>query len=282
MQGVNLAGMVLLGEGSPTEFALGAQLRYTRLDYPELTVMSSSGVAGDRWTPTENYFGITVAGDVRWKNGFSAGIGGTVKRWSADYGAMADRDGKGDVVAFDVGGNVSFRTTASSGWQTTISLGAAVTNIGDEFDDPWAFSPEGLRRSTQQRANYGLSVRTAGNKKPILDTEVPEVVLTFNVDWNDPTYDPEYVSYFVRRNVFRVGGEVAVWQVLFLRAGLEKEDGVDHTVVQAGAGLGLPSKWFIVRIDYAVYPLEFLGGEARIEKRDKKFTIVFGIPFRSS
>jgi hypothetical protein len=28
-----------------------------------------------------------------------------------------------------------------------------------------------------------------------------------------------------------------------------------------------------------VYPLELMGGSRSVDKRDKKFTIVFGVPF---
>ena len=50
--------------------------------------------------------------------------------------------------------------------------------------------------------------------------------------------------------------------------------------VWAGAGLGLPSRWFVVRVDYAVYPLELMGGSSSVDKRDQRFTILFGVPFR--
>jgi hypothetical protein len=272
LQGVNLAGMFLRDWGSSATIALGAQLRYARLDFPEVVIADLSGTVLGRLDPRENYVGVTFGGEVRWQNGFSAGLGAAVKQWSADYGELTPgRDGKADATAFDFGGSASYTMTASSGWQTTVALGVGVINIGGDFQDPWALDEEGIQMSTPQRTNVGLSVRTAGKRKPILDTEVPEVTLTFNADWHEPDYDSE--------GVFRLGGEAAIYQVVFLRAGWEARERTDYSVVQAGAGLGLPSSWFVVRVDYAVYPLEYIGGRSSVEKRDDRFTILFGIPF---
>jgi hypothetical protein len=272
LKGVNFAGMYLFDVGS-LAIGVGAQLRYTRLDFPEFVVAASPG-AGGRYKPKEEYFGINVAADARWQNGFSAGVGATVKSWSADYGgAVLSDDATADATAFDLGGNVSFAATTSDGWRTTFALGVGVVNIGDDFDDPTAFAPP-RRSALPKSTNYGVSVRTAGPVRPILDTEVPQVALVFNADWSEPEDGSP--------GAFGLGGECAVMQVVFVRAGWESLEQSDISAVVAGVGLGLPSRWFVVRIDYTAYPLELFGNNVVVDKRDDKFTFVMGVPFASN
>jgi len=270
MQGVNLAGMYEWHTGPSTVFAAGLQVHYARLQWPELSVPSSLGGATP-YKPKEEYYGVTAAGEMRWASGFSAGAGVTLKSWSADYaGAVLNVDGAADASAYDVGGLVSYTTTSSGGWRTAISLGAAVVNNGDDFGDPTSFNASG-KSALPQQTNYGLSVRTAGPMKRILDTEVPEVTFAFNADWRQPKHDES--------GLFGLGGEAAIMQVVFLRVGWLVPEHADYSIVQAGAGLGIPSRWFVVRVDYTAFPLELMGGSNSVDKRDKKFTIVFGVPF---
>jgi hypothetical protein len=191
----------------------------------------------------------------------------TLKDWQMDSDIPNEDVTKGNAV--DAGLRLAYTSPRTeTGWQTTVALGASVWNLNGEYE------LGGFELDFNHEANYALSVRTDGPYRLLRGTGayVPKISLVFNVDVTVPERgaNDEIVG--------RLGVEFAAMQVLFARLGWEIPENSDISVLVIGFGLGMPSEYFDVRIDFAVTPLEVLGSDIEINDRDQKASVSVNVP----
>ena len=139
--------------------------------------------------------------------------------------------------ACDVGTVVAVPTDVA-GWAVTPALGFAYVNFGGEIDfeddsDPFP-----------ARLHYGASIRVDGPGVAVGPARVPLLSFVQNVDAVDRLHGDSYS--------WGMGAELAVLQILFLRAGTsDEQDEYDFDQSAWSIGIGAPVGPLRARFDYA-------------------------------
>lgn len=254
---------------SAVDIGLAGQLRYARLDYGESVMTNSQGEEIGTVNPTDSYLGVTLMGHVRLWDAISVALGLTFKDWNIDRDFAGGEAPNG--TTYDAGLRFAFINTSDSGWKTVIALAASVWNLNGEYQ---AF---GSQIDFDHDANYAFSIRSdTPVRRLVTGAYVPALSLVFNTDVLLPERPNDDL-------VARLGFEVSGLQVLFVRFGWVIPEQSDTSQLVLGAGLGVPSKYFNVRLDFAVVPLTIVGSNADIEDRDQKasLSLNFPLPFGS-
>lgn len=190
-----------------------------------------------------------------WYYGSLALGAGTVfdERWDVRFGTALKRLWEEDTaqdpisgIGFDFGATVAYAAPASD-WRITPAAAIAFANLGGPLAETGTYVTE-----LPARFNYGFSVRVESPPVKVAGEQVPLFVITGNLDGVDRFYGP-YSSW-------SFGSEIALAQILFLRAGgIQNDDvrfggGVSYRS-SLGVGLGVPFSHGILRFDYAKIPV---------------------------
>jgi hypothetical protein len=100
---------------------------------------------------------------------------------------------------------------------------------------------------------------------------VPQLQFVLNADFADFDSIP---------GSFRLGGELSLMQVAFVRLGWTRRESSEIHEMQFGLGVGLVTRWVRFRLDYAVSPAARFGDGEKIEveKKDDKFGLFVEVP----
>jgi hypothetical protein len=258
LRGGDLSGGYRFDVSPTVTVGVGGQIRHARLNYGE--TFSSE--------PHEGYWGIGIAAGVTLQNRLDIGIGWAVKKWDSEdrYTWWLGTPHAEEATAYDVGGIVSYTFGDDSDWHTVTAAGISVLNMGDSIESSLPF----FFRELPEYTNYALSVRISGPPRTVLGASVPTADFTFNLDVADPG---DHAS-----KTFRLGLEAAIARIAFFRLGWEAEEHNAIDVLIAGLGVGLPSRWVVVRVDYALVPIELIGTGRSVTNRDNKFSLLIGVP----
>ena len=185
----------------------------------------------------------------------AAGVGTVLgERWETRLGVAVrhfwDEDTAPDPHSgsgFDVGATVAYPATVS-GWSVTPAAAIAFVNLGGPLEETSQYE-----LALPARFDYGLSVRVESPHVTVAEASVPLLAFTCNLDGMD--------RYKGGRERWTFGGELAVAQIFFLRAGAGLNDTdspyVEDVSAQSayGVGLGVPFGPILLRFDYARIPI---------------------------
>jgi hypothetical protein len=270
--GVAFAGGWQFDLGSGTTAGIGGEMRYGRFDYGDVAIVDLLGQPIGYLEQHDGHLGLSLAGQIALENGFALAAGGTIKPWSGDYGAGYT----GDVTAYDLGTIVSWSHVDGKDRITRVALGLSQLNNGDDISYPpgTLLLPEQVPLPTQR--TYSLSVHHEASPRPLLDTKVPVGEFTLNFDAGVPK---ETDGSWGGAN-YRVGLEVGAMRVVYARLGVLFPEGSDIKTVYGGLGIGLPTEFVVLRLDFALDPLERIGSDAaaNVEDRDQKYGFIAEVP----
>ncbi len=230
--------------GNSSELRLGGSVGFTRLDY------------GEEWylpyhfsfrLGTEQALSFTMGGEAIFNDMFHVGLGMALKpvwiRLEPKNADVIDRPiPEGNGVAFDLGVLLSADLLKGSDLRLSPSVGFSMLNLGNEFE-------AGQIENAALPKNYrvGLGLRLDGRPARFLGMQAPLYTAAVNCDWS---------GYYGNENwnLWGAGAEAALLQALFLRVGYIGNHQGNIEDVTFGVGLGVTTKAFRARIDYAHVP----------------------------
>jgi hypothetical protein len=241
-------------------FVWSADVSYGRIDYGESIVTLPNGQPLGTAHTVENYIAITIGAGIAFGDRSELRVGVAAKRWDPDYppdeftipGAPEDVIG----YAFDAGATYVLRASVAE-WNVTPAVALAIVNAGPDVE-----YDSGNEDPLPTRFHFGTSVRIEGPTVHVLSASVPLIALVYNLEGVE--------RFHKERFSWGIGGEVAVAQIMFVRAGVSDFDDEDDQFDDEdesgwGFGLGVPAGSFRARFDYTktsrYYEEEKLGFE---------------------
>lgn len=167
---------------------------------------------------------------------------------------------KADATTFNAGFAVAMHERYGA-WNITPAIGAAMMDMGENIQ--W---PNGDRSKLPTRLNFGASVRIESSPCEVLSARVPLVTVICQAEGIAPT-DGDFE--------WGIGNEIAVAQILFVRAGVHRYAldlggnylGLSNpTTASWGVGLGLPAGSLRARFDYGREPPPSGLGDINFDK----------------
>jgi len=242
--GAGSAGISYHRVAGSQPMVLSADFTYGRLDYGESIATDPAGNPLGTFHAFEDYFGLTLGAGFAVGDRWDLRLGGAVKRWRAHLGpaefTMSGADDQFDAFAFDVGTTAALRTSVSE-WSIVPAFAVACVNAGPDIE----FSDVSSSDPLPTRFHFGTSVRVESPTTRILSADVPVIAVVYNVDGTERLHDGPFS--------WGIGGELAVAQMLFVRAGSFDYDD-DKSQVDDGSGwgigLGIPAGSLRARFDY--------------------------------
>jgi hypothetical protein len=230
---------------------LAADLSYGRFDYGTSIATDPAGNPLGEYHSYEQFFSLALGGCVALSDSWDLRIGAAGKRWTANYGPAQFGGGppyEFDAFAFDVGATLALRTTLEA-WSVMPAAAVAIVNAGPDYDTP-DFGSDPL----PTRFHFGASVRVDSPTRRILGADVPVVAMVYNTEAVERFHDEDFS--------WGIGAELAVMQILFVRAGVsdyKEEDEFDQPVTVSGwgFGLGVPAGRIRARFDYTKTNTDF-------------------------
>lgn len=241
--GAASAGVCIEREGGLSSW--GADVSYGRLDYGESIATDPGGTPLGTYHSFEEYFALTVGAALQLSERWELRSGLAAKQFRADYGPDAFT-GSGesmefDAFAFDAGATVALRAVITE-WNVTPAFGVAFVNVGPDIDTP-SESDDPL----PTRFHFGSSVRVDSPTVRLFSADVPIVAFVYNVEAVERLHGNDFS--------WGIGGEFAVCQALFFRAGVsDYEDRYFYDQNERagwGIGFGLPAGPLRARFDFA-------------------------------
>ena len=223
---------------------LGVGATLGELDYSSGVVTDPQGNVLGEIDPWERYFSLAIAVESRVSERVDVRAGIAGKRYWTDFGSELFTGMSGfedpEGFAFDIGATAAV-PTSFSGWMVTPALALAYVNFGGEIDVGDYYEPDPF----PARIHAGVSVRVDGPDVALGSARVPLLSFVNNIDLTDRLHGESYS--------WGMGAELAVLQVLFLRAGMEDEQNESNEVDPAAwsIGIGVPVGPFRARFDYA-------------------------------
>lgn len=231
------AGISYERAGAPQLHTLSADVSYGRLDYGESIVTDPTGMPMGTFHSKEEYYALTIGAGFAFGERWGLRMGGAAKRWDADLTPMRELD----ALAFDIGATLALRATLTE-WSITPALAVAYLDAGPDVDVPAPDQDDPL----PTRFQFGTSVRVESPTTRIFSADVPVMAIVYNVDATDRLHDEPFS--------WGIGGELAVAQILFVRAGSADFDDEEGETSDDGSGwgvgLGIPAGSFRARFDY--------------------------------
>jgi hypothetical protein len=263
LKGLYAGGSYEFGLGSGIGLGIAGQVRYILPDYGERVGTNAFGQTTGI-NPTDSYVGLTLASDVRFSDAVSIALGVSLKDWKIDPDVSGAEAPSG--TAYDAGLRLAFTATSEGGWETEVALAASVSNLNGEYQ------VRTFELDFDHDANYAFSIRSNGPLRKLgTGAYVPRVGFVFNVDALVPERERDDL-------LVRLGGEFSVMRIVFLRLGWMIPEDSSISILVFGCGLGVPSKYFDVRLDFAVFPLEILGSGADVNDRDQRASLSLNVP----
>jgi hypothetical protein len=223
---------------------LSADFAYGRLDYGESLLTDPSGTPLGTFHSFEDYYALTLGAGFAVGDRWDLRLGGAVKRWAFDLApaefTTSDAGPQPDAFAFDVGTTAVLRTRVSE-WSVVPALAVALVNAGPDIEVP----DRDISYPLPTRFHFGTSVRVESPTARILSADVPVIAVVYNVDGTERMNDGPFS--------WAIGGELAVAQMLFVRAGSFDYDDDESQADNAsgwGIGLGIPAGSLRARFDY--------------------------------
>jgi hypothetical protein len=152
-----------------------------------------------------------------------------------------------DALAFDVGVTLARRYDVGD-WDVTPAVDLAYVNFGGEIETDYFDGDDPL----PTRLHFGSSVRAASPTTRVFGADVPVLAMVYSVELIDRMHDADFS--------WGIGGEIAVAQIVFLRAGTsdfeedtpydDEQDGEFESQSGWGVGLGIPIGAARTRFDY--------------------------------
>jgi len=230
--------------GGSQPVTLSADLAYGRFDYGESTFWDPTGIPLGTYHSFEDYYALTLGAGFAFDNQWDLRLGGAVKRWAADLApaefTTSGVDAQFDAFAYDLGVTVARRAVVSD-WGIVPAFAAAFVNAGPDIE-----VPDGSSDPLPTRFHFGTSVRVESPTARVFSADVPVIVVVYNVDGIERLHDGRFS--------WGIGGELAVAQMLFVRAGSFDFADNDRYLIDSGSGwgigLGIPVSSFRARFDY--------------------------------
>jgi hypothetical protein len=221
---------------------LGVSATFGEFDYGTSILTDTQGNELGEFETWERYVSLVAGAAVGLGDRVDLRLGMAGKRYWAEYAPpQFTQDGldyNPEGFAFDVGTTVAMPTDVS-GWTVTPALAFAYVNWGGEIE-----FEDGSDDPFPARLHYGASVRADGPETALGPAHVPLLSFVYNVAATDKLHGDSYS--------WGMGTELAVMQILFLRAGIDDEqDDNDYDLTAWSIGLGAPVGPFHGRFDYA-------------------------------
>ena len=229
--------------GGDETLGLGADITYGRLDYGESIITDPFGNPLAEVDSHEDYIALTVGAGLKLGTDWELRIGAGAKRYAADL-APAEvtedlADTEFDAFAFDVGATLA-RPYDLGQWAIIPAIAVACVNFGGDIETDFGDDP------LPTRLHFGTSARVESPTAHLLGADVPVLALVYNVEAVERMHD----SYFS----WGIGGELALAQMVFVRAGTSDiEDEEEYQQLSSsgwGLGVGLPIGPVRTRFDY--------------------------------
>jgi hypothetical protein len=198
---------------------LGGELRYQQLD--DLDTFDD----GER-TRLGDYISAAVGTDLIFNDQLHISVGGAYKRVTQNLPVVANPD------LYDIGIRAGVDTTWGSGWTLDMAFALSYRNQGEDYATYGS-----VKRSPPTVFTTGLSLGVAGPTRTLFDTDVPLLSVRVNLDRLGKRSGVESSRIIG-------GGEVGLWQLVWLRVGWVEEPAF-------GVGLGAKLDHIRFRIDYA-------------------------------
>ncbi len=253
----DIADDVWIGRGSggvrlrsSDGLALGADVTYGRLDFGESIATDPSGNPLGVFHSFEEYIALTFGAGLNFGDDWELRLGGSAKRYHAD---LAPPDVSNqlqgielDAWAFDLGSTLARRYDVGE-WDIVPAIAVACVNLGADIDTDSGDDP------LPTRLHFGTSMRGESPTVQIFGADVPMLALVYNLEATERMHD----GYFS----WGLGGELAIAQVLFVRAGtLDIEDELEYQQISRsgwGVGVGVPVASLRTRVDYSKSSVSF-------------------------
>ncbi len=237
--------------GSGDAISFGGDVTYGRLDYGESIATDASGNPLATVHNFEDFIALTIGVGLHFGNNWEARVGASGKRYHGHF-AIAEvspptefRVAEPDAFAMDIGTTLARRYDMGE-WNVVPAIAVAYVNFGSDIDFG---TPEDDPLPT--RFHFGTSLRAESPTARVLGADVPVIAVVYNLEAVDRMHD----SYFS----WGIGGEIAIAQMLFVRAGTSDIDDDDDDSEDLGefesqsgwgVGAGIPVGPVRTRFDY--------------------------------
>jgi hypothetical protein len=227
-------------------FVWSADISYGRIDYGESVATLPNGQPLGTAHTVENYIAITIGAGIAFGDRSELRVGAAAKRWDPDYppDEFTIPDAPEDVTgyAFDAGATFALRAVVAE-WNVTPAVALAIVNAGPDVEyDSDNEDP------LPTRFHFGTSIRVESPTVHVLTASVPLVALVYNLEGVERFHDDGFS--------WGIGGELAIAQIVFVRAGVSDYDDEDTVADDYkdesgwGFGLGVPAGSLRARFDY--------------------------------
>lgn len=243
--GAASAGVCVERDGDSGFSTWGVDFTYGRLDYGESIATDPFGMPLGMFHSFEQYFALTLGAALRLSERWELRTGIAAKQFRANYApdefVVGAGDGEFDAFAFDAGITFARRAVVSE-WSVTPAFAVAIANAGPDIDAGFD-SDDPL----PTRLHFGSSVAIQSPTVHLLSADVPIVALVYNLEAVERFHGDEFS--------WGIGGELAIVQALFVRAGVSDYENrfvYDHSEVSGwGIGFGIPAGPLRARFDFA-------------------------------
>lgn len=222
---------------------MGVGATFGELDYGSSVLTDLQGNPVGEFHSWERYGSLALGVRTRLAERVDLRLGAAAKRFWAEYSpaqfTQSPEISELDGIAFDVG-TAAAMPLDYSGWTVTPALAFAYVNFGGEID-----VPEGNSDPFPARLHYGANVRVDGPATKIGSAHVPLISFVQNVDAIDYLHGDSWS--------WGMGAELAVVQILFLRAGVmddQADPNSDGDYSAWSVGAGVPVGPVRARFDY--------------------------------
>jgi hypothetical protein len=222
-------------------WTFGADAMYARLDYGEDKLTDTSGNLLGTYHSYEEAEAVALGAGFTAGDAYELRFGAAVKRWSAHFAPAEigmSPAVEPDAMSFDAGAAIELHTRVG-GWDVNPALGAAMMDVGPDFD-----VRAGQTARLPTRLNVGASVQFQSDAA-VFSARVPLVSVLCQAEGVAPT-DGDFE--------WGLGDEIAVAQILFLRTGvrryISRTLANDPTYATWGVGIGIPAGPLRARFDY--------------------------------
>jgi hypothetical protein len=223
---------------------LSADFSYGRFDYGESVATDPTGVPLGTFHSKEEYYALTIGAGFVFSDRWNLRLGGAIKRWDGDFApaeiSTSVEPAEFEAFAYDIGATLALQTSVTE-WSITPALAVAFVDAGPDVE-----IPESSDDPLPTRFQFGASVRVESPTTRILSAAVPVIAVVYNVDATERFHGNPFS--------WGIGGELALAQILFVRAGsadFDDEEGEPSDDGSGwGVGLGIPVGSFRARFDF--------------------------------
>jgi hypothetical protein len=236
-------------------FGVAAQSRFAKTNYGQTVGTNPEGDMTGVFESYERYWGGSLAGGATISNMFHVGLGVTFKWWDSTLApaefTMERLAGESSTTAWDYGIRVAGEFLKYTGYQLVPALGISYLNAGFPTGSNAGYIDLAQADELPKTLRYGLSVRLATPSSKSVDdmlkTSVPALDVIGNIDVANSRASE-------KANVYGLGIEAGIYQILFLRLGYVSDKDEDIKDLTYGLGLGVTLNQFQGRLDYARVP----------------------------